>query len=460
MTINISRITYHASWVALMVMVLGAGIGCSGKDDPLRHSEGLIRSGMHPEAINLLEKIIAVDARNPKARFLMGQAYEGLGSFDEAIRHYRTAINLYTANPEDKATARLALAKVYLKQGLRESGYNELRAIVQSTSDSAVLQQVAGLVTDAYQVSQLTGGTDDNYAPRFSEDGSQIAFASYRLDNGEIFIMDIDGRVRQRVTYTTDFDEGEPAFLRDPHYLIYSREPQTSRQVKILLQSSGSTPIYAGFYTTHIHSKVTQELMPVGFGVRSLGISPDRQRVAYESNSEGNLELYILDLRDVDLGAIDPETVPAQQVTQNEVDDGSPVFFPDGERLAFVSARATDPQNEQSERHQIYSINIDGSDERHLNPNSYDCYSPVISPDGTTIAFVSAREGDIEIYLMDVDGSNERRLTNGIGASMQPAFSPDSKLLAFVSDRSDVFQIYLMHLDRPLTQRDLLLHLE
>ena len=460
MTINISRITHHVSWVTLMVVVLGGGIGCSGKDDPLRQSEGLIRSGMHPEAINLLEKIIAVDARNPKARFLMGQAYEGLGSYDEAVRHYRTAINLYTANPEDKATARLALAKVYLKQGLRESGYNELRAIVQSTSDSAVLQQVAGLVTDAYQVSQLTGGKDDNYAPRFSADGSQIAFASYRLDNGEIFIMDIDGRVRQRVTYTTDFDEGEPAFLHDPHYLIYSREPQTSRQVKILLQSSGSTPIYAGFYTTHIHSKVTQELMPVGFGVRSLGISPDRQRVAYESNSAGNLELYILDLRDVDLSAIDPETIPAQQVTQNEVDDGSPVFFPDGKRLAFVSARATDPQNQQSERHQIYSINTDGSDEQHLNPNPYDCYSPVISPDGTTIAFVSAREGDIEIYLMDVDGSNERRLTNGIGASMQPAFSPDSRVLAFVSDRSDVFQIYLMHLDRPLTQRDLLLHLE
>ena len=84
----------------------------------------------------------------------------------------------------------------------------------------------------------------------------------------------------------------------------------------------------------------------------------------------------------------------------------------------------------------------------------------MISPDGGTIAFVSAREGDIEIYLMDVDGSNERRLTNEIGASMQPAFSPDSRLLAFISDRSDTFQIYLMHLDRPLTQRDLLQHLE
>ena len=159
----------------------------------------------------------------------------------------------------------LTLAKLYLKQGIRDSGYRELRSIVRSTSDNAVLQQVARLVTDAYQVEQLTSGKKDNYSPRFSADGSQLAFASYRLDNGEIFIMDIDDkRVRKRVTFTTDFDEGEPAFLSNPNYVIYSREPQTSRQVKILLQSSGSTPIYAGFYTTHINSKVTQEIMPVG----------------------------------------------------------------------------------------------------------------------------------------------------------------------------------------------------
>ena len=453
LTLNVLRFT-------LLIVTLGLAIGCSGKDDSLRQSEMLIRSGMHPEAINLLEKIVAVDDRNPKARFLLGQAYQGLGSYDQAIHNYRTAINLYTAHPEDRSTVRLALATLYLKQGLRERGYNELRTVVRSTSDSAVLQRVARLVTDAYGVTQLTGGKSDNYSPRFSTDSSQIAFASYRLDNGEIFIMDLDGRVRQRVTFTTDFDEGEPAFLHDPHYLIYSREPQTSRQVKILLQSSGSTPIYAGFYMTHIHSKVTQEIMPVGFGVRSLGIAPDRQRVAYESNSAGNLELYTLDLRGTDLGAIDPEMIPFQQITHNDVDDGSPVFFPDGKRLAFVSARSDGSGNEQAERHQIYSINLDGSGETHLNPNPYDCYSPVVSADGRTIAFVSARDGDIEIYLMDTDGSNERRLTNGIGASIQPAFSPDSKLLAFVSDRSDTFQIYLMDLDRPLMQAELLRHLE
>ena len=143
--LNISHITHHASRFTfhvlrftLLVVILGCTVGCGGKDEPLRQSETLIQSGMHPEAVNLLEKIIAADNRNPKARFLLGQAYEGLGSYDRAIHNYKTAINLYTARPEDKATARLALAKVYLKQGLRDSGYHELRAIVRSTSDNAV----------------------------------------------------------------------------------------------------------------------------------------------------------------------------------------------------------------------------------------------------------------------------------------------------------------------------------
>ena len=64
-TLNISRFT-------LLVVLLGCVVGCSGKDEPLRQSEALIQSGMHPEAINLLEKIIAVDDRNPKARVSVG----------------------------------------------------------------------------------------------------------------------------------------------------------------------------------------------------------------------------------------------------------------------------------------------------------------------------------------------------------------------------------------------------
>ncbi len=449
----------HIPRLTLLFTLVVFAIGCSEKDKSLQHSEELIRSGMHPEAINLLEELIATDERNPRARVMLGQAYEALGSYDEAINQLKKAINLYAAQPEDRAMARLNLAKIYLKLGNWKEGFNELRVIIRSTSDNAMLQEIAGLVSDAYKVVQLTKGKKDNYSPVFSPDGSQIAFSSFRLDNGEIYLMDLNGRIRRRVTFTADFNEGTPSFLIDPLYLIYSREPRTSREPQLILQSSGSTPIYTGFYATHIYSKVTQELLPVGFGVRAPRVSPDRQRVVYEANSAGNLELYMLDLSDIDLENIDLSTIEPKRITHNEVDDGSPAFFPDGKRIAFVSSWSKEPASRRNEVRQIFTINIDGSDKRHLNPNPYDCHSPVVSPDGKTIAFVSARDGDIEIYMMDADGSNERRITNGIGASIQPAFSPDGTKLVFVSDRSDLFHIYLMYLDQPVTRNDLVQHL-
>jgi Tol biopolymer transport system component len=431
------------SIIALHLILL---IACQG-ENALRQSEELLQSGKLPEAVASLEKIVAEDERNAKARVLLAHAYDRMGRFHDAISEFKQASQLYTAQPEARAEVRIQLAQVYLKLGDRGAAFNELRAVVRSTSDDAVLREVAGLVGDAYKVTRLTVGDSDNYSPIFSPDGSRIAFSSFRLDNGEIYLMDLNGRVRQRVTFTTDFNETSPAFLSDPLYIFYSSEPKASREVKVVLQSSGSTPIYAGFKVTHIFSKVTQEVLPVGFGVRAPRVSPDRKRVIYESNTDGNLELYLIDFSGSDLATINPTAIEPKRITHNDVDDGSPVFFPDGKRIVFVSSR---------ERvHQIYAANLDGSGETHLNPNPYDCYSPVFSPDGATIAFVSARDGDIEIYTMNADGTNERRITNDIGVSIQPAFSPDSTKLVFVSDRSDTFQIYLMSLDQPVTRKEL-----
>jgi len=427
-------------FLASIVLVLG----CQMQDDSLRQSEEFLQSNMAPEAATLLEQIVEVDKQNVKARVLLGQAYDELGQFQAAISELKKASHLSHAQPEARVLARLRLATIYLKLGNREAGYSELRAIVRSTSDASILREVAGIVGDRYQVIQLTEGNADNYSPIFSPDGSRIAFSSFRLDNGEIYLMNLNGHINQRVTFTNDFNESSPLFLGDPDYLFYSFEPKTSREVKLVLQSSGSTPIYTGFKVTHIYSKITQEVLPVGFGVRAPRVSADRQRVIYESNTNGNLELYLLDYNGVDLRNINSGGIEPRRITRNEVDDGSPCFFPDGKRLVFVSARVG--------IHQLYTTNVEGSKEQHLNPNQYDCYSPVISPDGKTIAFVSAREGDIEIYMIDTDGMNERRVTNGIGASMQPAFSPDGTNLTFISDRSDNFQIYLMSLNQPITR--------
>ena len=422
-------------------------IGCQGNSSILRKSKELLNASKAQEAADGLEVFIETAPEDAEARILLAEAYNELRRYNDAIVQLRKASQLYAAHPEELIATRFELARTYLKFGDRDSAFRVLRLIQHGTTDLAVLRKITELIGDSYKSKQLTHGDSDNYSPTFSPDGTEIAFASFRLDNGEIYLMDLDGRIRRRATFTTDFNDNAPTFITTPNYIFYSSEPKSSREVKVVIQSSGSTPIYAGFNLTHIHSKVTRAVLPVSFGARVPRASPAENQIIYESNADGNLELYLLNLDGFDLAQITSADVEPKRITYNETDDGSPAFFPDGKRVVFVSSRG--------DVNQLYTMDIDGQNEKHFNPNRYDCYNPTVSPDGKTIAYVSARDGDMEIYLIDADGQNERRITGEIGVSIHPAFSPDGRHIAYVSDRSNTFHIYLMSLDKPITREEL-----
>lgn len=413
----------------------------------LNKIEKLLDEGIPQEAVEKLEIIIEKDPNNANARTLLGKGYNELGRYNDAVLQFQKASQLYASQPKNLINARLELANTYLIYGDRDSAYRILNIVQKTASDPKVIKRIIELVGDSYTSKQLTTGDSDNYSPAFSPDGSQIAFASFRLDNGEIYIMDLNGRIHRRVTYSTDFNDNSPAFLKTPNYIFYSSEPKSTREIKLVIQSSGSTPIYAGFNIAHIHSKITYPVLPISFGARAPRSSSSGNMVVYESNTDGNLELYFIDLRELDFSEYTTENINPQRITHNETDEGSPAFFPNGKSIIFVSSR--------NDLNQLYTIDIDGKNEQHFNPNRFDCYSPSVSPDGKKIVYMSARYGDWEIYLIDSDGKNERQITSGIGRSIQPSFSPDGHYIAFVSDRSDNFHIYLMDLNKPTTREEL-----
>ena len=415
--------------------------------DDYKEIEELLHGGDAQTAIEKLEGHLETEPKNPKILMLLGKSYNEVGRYNEAVMHFENATELYTSEPEKLNHARLELASTFLHIGDRDSAFSLLKEVQKSTKNTKVIQKIIELVGDSFKTKQLTFGDSDNYSPAFSSNGKQIAFASFRLDNGEIYLMDLNGRITRRVTYSTDFNDNSPTFLNTPDYIFYSSDLKDTREIKVLIQSSGSTPVFSGLNLTHIHSKVTHNVIPNSFGTRVPQSSRDGKMVVYESNVGENLELFLLQFTNLDLSQFTPEHIKPKRITNNESDDGSPSFFPDGKRIIFVSSR--DKVN------QLYTINIDGKNERQVNPNRFDCYNPSVSPDGKTIAFMSARYGDWEIYLVDANGKNERQITNDIGRSIQPKFSPDGRYIAFVSDRSDAFHVYLMDLNEPITQQDL-----
>lgn len=70
-------------------------------------------------------------------------------------------------------------------------------------------------------VTQLTSDPADDIQPRFSPDGTRIAFASRRAGNWDIWLVNVDGTGLARVTKTPD-DEIAPCWSPDGRELAYS----------------------------------------------------------------------------------------------------------------------------------------------------------------------------------------------------------------------------------------------
>jgi len=119
----------------------------------------------------------------------------------------------------------------------------------------------------------------------------------------------------------------------------------------------------------------------------------------------------------------------------------SPVWSPGGGRIAFLS------RGERSK--EVYVVNADGSGQRRLTGDARFPDSPAWSPNGRQLVF----EGGPfvrGVYVVNADGSGQRRLARSGGA---PAWSPDGRTIAFFSDA----KIYLMNADgsehRQLTRK-------
>ena len=81
----------------------------------------------------------------------------------------------------------------------------------------------------------------------------------------------------------------------------------------------------------------------------------------------------------------------------------------------------------------LFTVDARGGQARQLTTNAaYDAY-PVWSPDGERIAFASAREGSLDVYIVNRGGGEPRRLTTDSG---------DETPLCFLDDGTVLFEAY------------------
>ena len=162
--------------------------------------------------------------------------------------------------------------------------------------------------------------------------------------------------------------------------------------------------------------------------------SPDGQKIALVSRRDGNREIYVMDVN----------TGDSVNVTRHPADDWTPAWSPDGSQLAFSSIR--------SGGWEIYTIDTSCFEApetcvdtlAQITTDNNANISPVWSPDGTRFAYNSKANDNWDIFTMTVEGTDIRQVTSAIENDLSPAWSPDGSMIAFESKRDGNVEIYLV----------------
>jgi hypothetical protein len=306
-------------------------------------------------------------------------------------------------------------------------------------------------------IRQLTFG-GDNAEAYWSYDGKSLVFQRTSLKDGipcdQIFI----GRVPENPAAPFEFNlvstgKGRTTcafFTKDNQHIIYASTHLASSDCppvpdRAKYGNKYIWPLYRSYdiFKADLNGKIVKQLTNSPFYDAEATLSPDGKKMIYTSTKDGDIELYIMELK----------TGKEKRITNELGYDGGAWFSPDGKKIIWRASRPKTEAaiNEYKEllaqdlvaptNMEVWVANVDGSDAKQVTNFGQANWAPTFMPDSKRIIFASNHEYKrgfpFNLYTINGDGSNLQKVSRDKGFDAFPMFSPDGKRIVFASNRNN-----------------------
>ncbi len=278
-----------------------------------------------------------------------------------------------------------------------------------------------------------------NSGPALSPKGDKIAFLSDRSGFFDIYLMSaIDGKLLSKLV--SGQRSGD---LEELHWLRagISWSPD-SKLIVFAAKSLGDDVLHIVDVKKR---KIVQNIEFALDGVFTPSWSPLGNEIAFMGVKDGQGDIYSYNLKTKNL----------TKFTDDVFSDLQPQWSPDGKKIVFVSDRSdfTD-LNELHEVSKIYNVEFRNLDiyMKDLETNEIKRItdtpnlegSPVFSPNGDRLAYTSDESGIFNIYIYDLNSGMNYPITNVITGIFNLSWHGDENKLAFTSFYNAGYDIYLL----------------
>lgn len=297
---------------------------------------------------------------------------------------------------------------------------------------------------------QLTDHEKDgsyyNDKPVFSPRGDRLAILSERADYTEVkIISSLDGKKLQRVLKGGSSDRFESLHS----YLSAMSFSPDGSTLALIAKSSGEDALLLA----NVDGNGKDHIIRIGFSsLRSPAFAPDGKSVVLVGNHHDRNDLYRVDIA----------TGTITRLTNDKFDEQDPEFAPTGNTLVFACDRPSDqgsmllltesqdPRTFKYGRYNIFEADLDEGTVRPLTNDDSECKTPVYSPDGHRVCYVSNSNGIYNLYVIDSGGTRTYPITDALSGCFSPTWSPDGHSIAFTAFFKGGFDVFLMNDIRPL----------